>query len=1352
MIIFIMLLIMNLCAETQKMKIDAKDLKGIKKQFNIVIRDIYRHITNLRKGRGEVEEEIDQIEKKVDNPLRLNYRAKDIKTDGGKKYKKKWGDDVQDVLWYAEEEKLGRTADSPISLRTMGANLSMGDNSIYAINFATGNHLYISSITANSSNNNILEVLSATNFDSSIRVKSNQRFYLCDPGDNSTYMQHYYSATPSNDYIEFKINDDQMLLLDKDNERISTDENVILTGRLGIGTTNPRYELDADSVIRSTGIIVLNGWVCIGTNTYTSNEKIHLEGNFNMDGYELIASTVTAGVLTGTATCSEDAKLLDGKDSPTFYHVAGDELEGAMDVNNQNVNNAVLVAPSLSGHSAWAYVTDTGNNIMNRFYATDSSRGINVVQHPNVSTYDGLKGSNYSHGNSNNLTSIGYGTIGVFAGDDEMYISHFKVGGGTDVDKLWINFRDVRFTDAYLSAIDSATIQRVVLSSITAISTENTICLQNTLDMNANAIIDIDWANADDGAGSSLDADLLDGEEGSVYSKLYDTQTFTGQNTFNNQVTISSSLIVFTNIELGSWDGLSRNQIWNYNTNSILRLGASTGDGDASDVTSEGIVVWGKNFIDDTMDSNDRGYARVKSDRFGLYNADEDGYSEYLFELDLSEDSFYLRNNSGTTVFDFKRATQELIIGGNIKCSSITITGAAITPNLTSYYSLDTDLFDGSDRSEFALLIDSPTWTGQHTFNNEVIFSSNIKVSGEVVMTTSTPNTDGLYYIKTNTGDRIVIEHQDTSALQNHPLVWIKDKRTTAGGANTGGEAALRIDADGSYSLYIEDGGVFIAGASNLVTSGYIRMNDDVSFYEGTGFENMTWYDSNGTGDDIWYARMRGMTLAYGYVDAWVNLNNCGTFNDWVSPGNFWTHADGGDTNDFSYITFAKPNPGKDISTTHYWDIYMATGAADGTIDSTTQELYGILRVANPNDFNTATHISSGMLVCVDLETDKNVYFDGDIYAGTITTKGIEVFFSTNVTVRGELKIESNLNTNGKYLISGSGTTGLAVDSSGRVGIGVTDPDTIFEVRDAGAGVEFNMNSAAGYGTYTRYKEDDTEIWQVGNNAGAGDDFTWENSSSDEVMNLDQNGHLTIDGSLVVGYGVNAATVIAKDSNGLKLYEDGGEGIFVEDGGDIGIGTESPGALLHIDENKSWEYTIEVYNNNSTGLGQYMYTNNSASNVDSLRIDNSAGNIFMIKSDGGVGIGDSTPTESTLVVNGTVTAQGFVQTCSIYTGTSAVSLVNSIAAEEGHSGDWQPLDHDSLPGNSKYERTYLSKQFQHKVSSEIFNSFPPGEDINDYNIITDTITFTGQDIGATINLLIKCIQDINADIEVLKSQ
>ena len=53
--------------------------------------------------------------------------------------------------------------------------------------------------------------------------------------------------------------------------------------------------------------------------------------------------------------------------------------------------------------------------------------------------------------------------------------------------------------------------------------------------------------------------------------------------------------------------------------------------------------------------------------------------------------------------------------------------------------------------------------------------------------------------------------------------------------------------------------------------------------------------------------------------------------------------------------------------------------------------------------------------------------------------------------------------------------------------------------------------------------------------------------------------------------------VRARDADGLKLYDDGGNGIFVEDGGNVGIGTATPSQALTVEGN------IEL------GTGGYLY-------------------------------------------------------------------------------------------------------------------------------------------------------------------
>lgn len=71
---------------------------------------------------------------------------------------------------------------------------------------------------------------------------------------------------------------------------------------------------------------------------------------------------------------------------------------------------------------------------------------------------------------------------------------------------------------------------------------------------------------------------------------------------------------------------------------------------------------------------------------------------------------------------------------------------------------------------------------------------------------------------------------------------------------------------------------------------------------------------------------------------------------------------------------------------------------------------------------------------------------------------------------------------------------------------------------------------------------------------------------------LKKEGSVALTGDWDIGNGrmIQADKIRARDSDGLALFEDGGAGIFVRDGGDVGIGTITPyngngGLVLHVE-------------------------------------------------------------------------------------------------------------------------------------------------------------------------------------------
>jgi hypothetical protein len=120
-------------------------------------------------------------------------------------------------------------------------------------------------------------------------------------------------------------------------------------------------------------------------------------------------------------------------------------------------------------------------------------------------------------------------------------------------------------------------------------------------------------------------------------------------------ILVSNSISLGNNsLRLGTQDAYGRYQIWNFLPNSVLRLGSLGSDGDPQTVSSEGIVVYGKNAQGDTMSSPDFGYARIKPDRIGLYTSQDD-IADYYFRVDAN--SLYLKNNSFTKTFEVTRET-----------------------------------------------------------------------------------------------------------------------------------------------------------------------------------------------------------------------------------------------------------------------------------------------------------------------------------------------------------------------------------------------------------------------------------------------------------------------------------------------------------------------------------------------------------------------------------------------------------------------------------------------------------------------------------------------------------------------
>jgi hypothetical protein len=71
---------------------------------------------------------------------------------------------------------------------------------------------------------------------------------------------------------------------------------------------------------------------------------------------------------------------------------------------------------------------------------------------------------------------------------------------------------------------------------------------------------------------------------------------------------------------------------------------------------------------------------------------------------------------------------------------------------------------------------------------------------------------------------------------------------------------------------------------------------------------------------------------------------------------------------------------------------------------------------------------------------------------------------------------------------------------------------------------------------------------------------------------------LTSDWDIGDGKMIQTDKIRARDGDGLALYEDGGSGIFVEDGGNVGIGTDSPTEALDVDGSGKFSGDVDIAN------------------------------------------------------------------------------------------------------------------------------------------------------------------------------
>jgi len=381
-----------------------------------------------------------------------------------------------------------------------------------------------------------------------------------------------------------------------------------------------------------------------------------------------------------------------------------------------------------------------------------------------------------------------------------------------------------------------------------------------------------------------------------------------------------------------------------------------------------------------------------------------------------------------------------------------------------------------------------------------------------------------------------------------------------------------------------------------------------------------------------------------------------------------------------------------------------ALSASSWLIENTANVGKAALTVNQTKDGDIFTASTSGTAKFT-INTNGNITLSGNIYPETNSSQDIgsdslrwqDIFLGPETlhigtSISDEYTI--SYNTTDNYLgfnLNGSGDPEMVLDSSGNVGIGTTSPSEKLHIVG-------NMRVQDTATTNSNIYIGESDEWRILlENAGGRKLHIYDDLNNLRVMTFDYGGN--------VGIGTTSPGSLLDVAGTVQLRgSDGGIGLYVNSTGNVGIGTTSPGSKLTIGSNTGYIAT-QITSAAETsrdliwatgGSSRWVLRTNSTaetgsntgSNFQIIRRDDSGADLgtalFITRSTGNVGIGTTSP-GSLLDVAGTVQLRGSDGGTGLYvgsTGNVGIGTVGSMPLTVYSDANNTALFRSNNPGTS----------------------------------------------------------------------